>query len=427
MEGKGWPVSTVFMCEHREGDGVHAIRCAFNGCDAETHEWVLMDEDGVRSVERHVGDAVYRDMERRLPPPPPSEVDIPDGAQRVVVVLELQCGNSTTAPFLSQVVPRGVWGYVAHTFHSRRQLFERIESLSGITAPCWVLLVTHASTQGQVFSCTPQAMVTASPPSSPSRGEEFCSVHDFVTMVQGTVRNLAGIHVSACCAAKFLKTVHTSWPVPSDWLAASPPVTGYTEDLFVTDGVFLLVLLSFNLSPSIIAPGVARDAGLCSFAPTPNSRRAKRAHEKRAAQQKLPDAVNVHIVPCTCCEQLRTAMSAIPALTNPRNDLRGVCTVEGVSRPTGGLLVLGEGCCVPEGYDWCGALVIGSSRKRPRDDIAFPVRHIQHKCHTDYPLLVAGLTYMVLLAVGEGWSLDDIVDEVASKAPGVSRAMGITP
>ena len=66
-----------------------------------------------------------------------------------------------------------------------------------------VVLSTHSSSQGQVFSCTPLSI------SKESGFEEFCSLHDFIQACQDVVGDaLTAIHISSCFTLK-LDCSHT--------------------------------------------------------------------------------------------------------------------------------------------------------------------------------------------------------------------------
>lgn len=68
--------------------------------------------------------------------------------------------------------------------YDNNRLWERFKQIL-------VVLSTHASAQGQVFACTPSSISKA------NKFEEFCSVHDFVTLCQDVFgEKLSGVHVS---------------------------------------------------------------------------------------------------------------------------------------------------------------------------------------------------------------------------------------
>ena len=152
----------------------------------------------------------------------------------VVIVTDLNSPATATSgssePSTDKDNSNGEIVVVVRRFLSRRDLLERAVlgelhprlaarhagrrgRLDSVWPPVLVVLSTHASTQGQVFACTPHALVAA------AGVEEFCALHDFVVTCQHALgRRLCGVYVSACFVMR-LGPVHAAWPVPAAWLA----------------------------------------------------------------------------------------------------------------------------------------------------------------------------------------------------------------
>eukprot|EP00117_Sycon_ciliatum_P049025 scpid7233/ scgid34825/ Aminopeptidase O len=105
-----------------------------------------------------------------------------------------------------------------------------------------VLVSTHASSQGQVFACTPSHL-------SASHGgfEEFCSLDNLVLTAQDSLGcSLVGVHCSACFLMR-LDSSHKNWPCSVSWVQRllQCTVTGSRGEIFETGSQVadLLVLL----------------------------------------------------------------------------------------------------------------------------------------------------------------------------------------
>ncbi|KAH3756404.1 Aminopeptidase O [Pelomyxa schiedti] len=109
-----------------------------------------------------------------------------------------------------------------------------------------VILSTHSSNQGQVFSCTPSSIAAA------HNFEEFCSLRDFVIVCQEAFADsLIGIYVSSCFVMR-LDSSHKKWPVDIWWLKRELQceVVGSEAEVYFTgqdtvDLFFVLTLLEY--------------------------------------------------------------------------------------------------------------------------------------------------------------------------------------
>ena len=257
-------------------------------------------------LEQHVGRVVSESMHARLRALPTcfnydseeAESLATVSGKTVLFFLELQSANHGTSCWLKPVfdnAPRCVSDrvrVVTRPFASRLELLATacnvLPRLAGRGNKVWVCLVTSASEDGQMFNCTPGEL--AGPPSKPNEwgelrwmrtNEEFCSVYDFVQVVQGCLdagNELTGIHLAAPHALRFTRTEHREHPVDWEWwgneLACT--VTGHRQPVSVDTRSAVVAILAAaaarhrgppsSWAATVTAATNARAKGLCTAA-----------------------------------------------------------------------------------------------------------------------------------------------------------------
>eukprot|EP01060_Flectonema_neradi_P014015 TRINITY_DN20729_c0_g1_i1.p1 TRINITY_DN20729_c0_g1~~TRINITY_DN20729_c0_g1_i1.p1 ORF type:complete len:564 (+),score=112.87 TRINITY_DN20729_c0_g1_i1:77-1768(+) len=263
------PRSMVFLNHYKASKAGSLVKCGFDGCDIndENDDWQVIDKEFevVRKLELHVSSSMDRFMSKNKHLLC-DEMQFPElesvRNSFVQIVVELQSQNSQSGVFLQPAIrtasPRWVNQRVrimTIQFFSRCSLMRKLRMLAPLKDAgnrIWITLVSHSTSQGQVFSCTPKELIQKHNGGDKDM-EEFCSVHDFVTVAQNTFQEtLLGVHISACSGLYFHHSRHEVWPNYSSWLTKRMKVclTGYRRDLHTTDGALLLLFSTLMLAAS---------------------------------------------------------------------------------------------------------------------------------------------------------------------------------
>eukprot|EP00727_Mastigamoeba_balamuthi_P013887 m51a1_g9120 hypothetical protein (1328) ;mRNA; r:136612-140946 len=274
-----------------DGDAPGRMRCAFRHCPCD-RLWVPNEPEPMAALATHVQDATDDYVSRVTAGMPLYREDLRGAVAGAlarcqnlfVLLLELDDARCTLARWLPALCEAAHPGsaVAVHRFRSRKQFMASVRaaheavacpdcspvhvqhkqqqqqqqpddsssSSSGsptgsagkktaargrrrrpLRMPVLVVVSTHASTQGQVFTCTPSAIAAA------HAFEEFMSVHDAVVALQAALGDsLAGVYLS-CCYAMRLDSSHRSWPVDAAWLrdgTLEADVAGCANEVYYT-------------------------------------------------------------------------------------------------------------------------------------------------------------------------------------------------
>ena len=486
------------------------------------------EPDSILALERHVGEEVllYTDeCVASLPDPcvPPDMLFRHDEAglakvasisnKTVLLIVELRSADLRTACYIGRGVMGGPYCMssgvetLCVTFSSRLELLLKVHrclaGLRGKGNAVWICLVTHASSSGQTFSCTPKEIIRDSSlvEENISTAEEFCSVADFCKIISDTIpaEEVIGVHLSACTSMRFRKKQHDTFPVASNWYDTNRLcLTGYSNALHTTDGCFIAASLAsliaaqkvrcdkgyaeiFQIFKQILAKDVAEGCSMTMVTPGTRPRPEGRAvsHKTRAAKlahnnQRARTDVLIYLAH-DVCRVIRNIVVALQHAVSIRTDTGGsVITIKELSKEEdipatilanyknakseGQVLMLASGGGVagaalneltseleaagyPERFVMLGAgsplhawvLPHACTRCCEESGVSSPPPAINYQqprdqtglscegsctCAGRHALLFGSLLWSLLLLCGEGWSLQEVQEELCINAPG---------
>ena len=500
MEEIEVPRSMVFLNRFKTSKAGALVRCGFDGCkiNDENDEWQIVDKEFkiVHKLELHVSLSMHRFMfeNKNLLS---REVMFPELRHIrncfIQIIVELQSQNSQSGIFLQPAItaasPRWINRKVCVLtiqFISRCSLMDNLRNLAPLRKSqnrIWITLVSHSTSQGQLFSCTPKELIRTHGEGM-KKMEEFCSVHDFVTVAQSTLReSLLGVHISSCSGLYYQHTLHEVWPNYASWLTKRMNVclTGYRRNLHTTDGALLLLVSILKLAVAdpttveqvadvmnqipILLPGVAQGTGyLPALLPggTPVSGKGPLPKKKRQKEEKTTE-FDIFILfegPKSCRRLKSTAVDVVLPAVKLRNDmLGGRLEVEDEDGPREDLSTrISRILCVAQRKVVFVVLARGSQAKEELEEsfktfskspkfggmisvgptkpsVSWVIVHdcCQNCCCPDdedgcgervdcfhrFSNLMCGLFWGMLLIAGEGWQVAEVQKEMVLEAPGI--------